>query len=82
MDAMTKLRNMLCEELKEIVEQDRVNEGSIGIIDRITHSIKSIDTIKAMQHKEPESEKVAEMKSMLQDEATRNALMKALSEIE
>lgn len=82
MDMMNRLRRILCEELEEMVNEDRVNEGTIEIVDRMTHSIKSIDTIKAMKHSNAESEKVAEMKNLLQDESTRNALMKALSELE
>ena len=49
MNKMYKLRDMLCDELDNIVEQDEITTGTLEIIDKLTHSIKSIDTIVAMQ---------------------------------
>lgn len=47
---LTKLRDMLCDELDEVVKQGGINSGLLDQIDKITHSIKSIDTIEAMQN--------------------------------
>ena len=49
MKAMEELRDMLCEELENITEQGEITTGSLEIIDKLTHSIKSIDTIMAME---------------------------------
>lgn len=49
MKQMEDLRDMLCDELKNITEQGDITQGSLDIIDKLTHSIKSIDTIMAME---------------------------------
>jgi len=49
MEHMEKLRDMLCEELEHMTEQGEITTGSLEIIDKLTHSIKSIDTIIAME---------------------------------
>lgn len=49
MKGMEELRDMLCEELDNIAEQGDITTGSLDIIDKLTHSIKSIDTIMAME---------------------------------
>ena len=49
MKSMEDLREMLCEELHNITEQGEITSGSLEIIDKLTHSIKSIDTIMAME---------------------------------
>ena len=49
MKAMEDLRDMLCDELHNITEQGEITSGSLEVIDKLTHSIKSIDTILAME---------------------------------
>ena len=49
MKGMEELRDMLCEELDNMAEQGEITTGSLDIIDKLTHSIKSIDTIMAME---------------------------------
>ena len=49
MKRIEELRDMLCEELDNITEQGEITTGSLDIIDKLTHSIKSIDTIQAME---------------------------------
>lgn len=49
MNKMYELRNMLCEELDNITEQGDITTGTLDIINKLTHSIKSIDTIMAME---------------------------------
>ena len=49
MKSMEELRDMLCDELDNIAEQGEITTGSLEIIDKLTHSIKSIDTIMAME---------------------------------
>lgn len=49
MNKMYELRDMLCEELDNITEQGDITTGSLDIINKLTHSIKSIDTIMAME---------------------------------
>lgn len=45
MKMLHDLKDMLCEELDEIVEKGTLNAGDLDIVDKLTHSIKSIDTI-------------------------------------
>lgn len=46
---MDKLRDMLCEELEKITKKGELSTGSLDVVDKLTHSIKSIDTIMAME---------------------------------
>lgn len=46
---MHELREMLCEELDKITKKGELSAGSLDVIDKLTHSIKSIDTIMAME---------------------------------
>lgn len=55
MQALMKLRDMLMDELEEITERGPLTESSLGIVQKITHSIKSIDTICAMEEQSRES---------------------------
>lgn len=47
-ETLKKIKKMLCDELKEIAET-KVTASSIDIIDKLTHSLKSVETILAMQ---------------------------------
>ena len=49
MQKMEKLRDMLCDELDRATEAAENGSISIDTIDKLTHSIKSIDTIMAME---------------------------------
>lgn len=49
MQKMEELREMLCEELDKITKKGELSTGSLDVIDKLTHSIKSIDTIMAME---------------------------------
>lgn len=44
------LREMLCEELENMTEQKSLSGDKLKVIDMLTHSIKSIDTIVAMEN--------------------------------
>lgn len=49
MHKMEELREMLCEELDKITKKGELSAGSLDVVDKLTHSIKSIDTIIAME---------------------------------
>lgn len=49
MEYMHELKEMLCDELEEIVEKGELTAGSLDTVDKLTHSIKSIATIMAME---------------------------------
>lgn len=49
MEYMHELKEMLCEELEQIAEKGELTAGSLDTIDKLTHSIKSIATIMAME---------------------------------
>lgn len=46
---MKEIRNMLCDELDDIVKHGEMTPQTLDMIDKLTHSIKSIDTIEAMK---------------------------------
>lgn len=49
MQKMEELREMLCAELEKITKKGELSAGSLDVVDKLTHSIKSIDTIMAME---------------------------------
>ena len=49
MKAMHELREMLTEELEKITKTGDINNSRLDLVDKLTHSIKSIDTILAME---------------------------------
>lgn len=49
MDYMHELKEMLCDELEQIAHKGELSAGSLDTIDKLTHSIKSISTIMAME---------------------------------
>lgn len=49
MDAMHEICEKFKDELEEFARQDKFTVEEIGIIDKITHTIKSIQTVKAME---------------------------------
>lgn len=49
MHKMEMLRDRLCEELDELTGVEKISTSSLDAIDKLTHSIKSIDTILAME---------------------------------
>lgn len=44
-----ELKEMLCKELDEITRKGELTAGSLEAVDKLTHSIKNIDTIVAME---------------------------------
>lgn len=50
MHKMEMLRDRLCEELDELTGVEKISTSSLDAIDKLTHSIKSIDTILAMEN--------------------------------
>ena len=48
MGKMMEIRDMLCDELDKIAERGEISASSLDMVDKLTHSIKSIDTIMAM----------------------------------
>ena len=49
MESMYKMRDMLCRELDTLARDGSLSKDRLDVIDKITHSIKSIDTIIAMK---------------------------------
>lgn len=44
-----ELKEMLCKELEEITRKGELSAGSLDVVDKLTHSIKSLETIMAME---------------------------------
>lgn len=49
MHKMMAIKDMLCDELDEYATKDQLNMDDLNTIDKLTHSIKSIETILAMK---------------------------------
>ena len=49
MNKMHELREMLVDELNSITSQNKMTQAILETVDKLTHSIKSIDTILAME---------------------------------
>ena len=49
MHKLIELKDMLMDELEKCVDKGELSPGSLEIVDKLTHSIKSIDTILAME---------------------------------
>ena len=49
MDAYYDLKEMLCEELEDVVKKGELSAGDLDVVDKLTHSIKSLVTIMAME---------------------------------
>lgn len=54
MKALHELREMLVAEIEEITKKGELTAGSLDTVDKLTHSLKSIDTIIAMSGDEGE----------------------------
>lgn len=50
-----ELKDMLCDELEKLTKKREITTQSLEMIDKLTHSIKSITTIIAMEEKYGES---------------------------
>ena len=50
-----KIKEMLCKELDEYGKKDELTAGSLDIVDKLTHALKSIETIIAMNEEGGES---------------------------
>ena len=49
MHALEKLRDMLMAELERCAEKESLSTNSLYTVDKLTHAVKSIDTILAME---------------------------------
>lgn len=49
MKHIEELRDMLCEELDKIAQKGELSAGTLETVDKLSHSIKSLDTIMAME---------------------------------
>lgn len=47
--SMEKLKDMLCDELDKIAEKGNLNAGTLETVDKLTHALKSVETIMAME---------------------------------
>jgi hypothetical protein len=45
MDKLYEIKDMLCEELEEYSGKDKLDVGSLDVIDKLAHAIKNIDKI-------------------------------------
>lgn len=64
MNAMEEIREMLMAELEKCSKKGELSAGSLEVIDKLTHAIKSIDTIMAMEGASNEGGSYARRDSM------------------
>jgi hypothetical protein len=50
MERYKEMEDMLCDEIDRIVDQKNLNSSSLDMLDKLTHTLKSIKTIDAMDH--------------------------------
>lgn len=49
MENLKKLKDTICRELEKMSRLDNINASSLDAIDKLTHTLKSIETINAME---------------------------------
>lgn len=47
--SLEQIKEMLCDELDHIADQGKLTAGTLDTVDKLTHSIKSVETILAMK---------------------------------
>lgn len=52
MEKLYKLKEMLCDELEEYANKGELSAGSLDVIDKLSHALKSVTTIIAMEDAE------------------------------
>ena len=52
MEELYKLKDMLCEELETYGKKKELTAGSLDVIDKLSHALKSITTVIAMEEAE------------------------------
>jgi len=52
MDELYKLKEMLCDELEEYGRKGELSTGSLDVVDKLSHALKSITTVIAMEEAE------------------------------
>ena len=58
MDALYELKDMLCEELEEYGKKDKLDVGTLEIVDKLAHTIKNLDKIIESYEEDGYSEEV------------------------
>jgi len=49
MEELYKLKDMLCDELEEYGRKGELSTGSLDVVDKLSHALKSITTVIAME---------------------------------
>ena len=49
MEKYRELEDMLCDEIDRITERKELNSSSLDVLDKLTHTLKSLKTIDAME---------------------------------
>jgi hypothetical protein len=71
MKELHELKEMLCDELKEYGKKD-LTAGSLDVIDKLSHALKSIETIIAMEEADEEYSGIYRMPRYYRDGYDRN----------
>ena len=71
MKELHELKDMLCDELKEYGKKD-LTAGSLDVIDKLSHALKSIETIIAMEEADGEYSEMYRMPRYYRDSYERN----------
>lgn len=54
MKELYELKDLLCEELKEYGKKGELSTGSLDVVDKLAHALKSVETIIAMEEADGE----------------------------
>ena len=95
-DVYNELKEMLRDELDKVVKKGELTSGSLDVIDKITHSIKSIETIMAMngysnkrdsmgRYSRGKNELMSELHNLMEespDERTRQEFKRFITKME
>lgn len=86
MHKMVELRDMLCKELDAVTDRGEISNATLDVINKLTHSIKSIDTILAMKGYKEDSKKelsegLKELYENAKDDETRKWVTEWMKEI-
>lgn len=49
MESLNKIKEWVCEGLDMVVRENHLDKSNLDVVDKLTHTLKSIETIQAMQ---------------------------------
>lgn len=85
MKSLEIIKDMICNELDEIADKGNLDLNNLDVIDKLTHSLKSIYSVMAMEtgnEKNPQAEKLRAMLKTATTEKEKAALEECIEKLE